>query len=467
MESNANHQPALEKRRVLLGMPGYSGITSGASQSFWVCTSGRTRIGGKAVTLEVDRQYQGGSLLAMCFNRLWCWALNDSHKGGKVDYFAMLHSDVEPEVYWLDKLIAEMERCDYDVLSAVVPLKDPNGITSTALARPDGDPWRPLCRLTMKEVYDLPETFDESHTGHPLLLNTGCWVCRFENVSQHGMHFTINDRIIFDKKADEFVAEVESEDWNFSRQCNAAGLKLGATRKIGLHHVGNAHFSNQAAWGEQYFDSALVRQSQVKPQPAKEYVFPHYVDGWLLPEEGAALSELSRGKRVLEIGSYCGKSTICIAQTAEHVVAVDPHDGRGTFRPRETRQEMLKNLRDFGLADKVTIVHPDEFVPEEWGPFDVGFVDGAHDYGSVQQDNDKLRRCLNPDGIIAFHDYRVKPGDVDSRWDPGVTQSVDELISDGGELLAIHGTIAVVRPPGNFFNSALRTPNSELNKLEV
>jgi SAM-dependent methyltransferase len=293
------------------------------------------------------------------------------------------------------------------------------------------------------------------------LLNTGCWVCRFEKVSSSGVSFTINDRIIFDQKADEFVAEVESEDWNFSRQLNANGLRIGATRKVALHHSGPAHFSNAAAWGEQYFDSSLVRESQLKPQPPREYVFPHYVDGWLLPVEGEALSELSRGKRVLEIGSYVGKSTICIAQTAREVVAVDPHDGRGTFRPRETRQEMLKNLRDFGLVDKVTILHPDNFDPVERDEaFDVVFLDGAHDYGSVQQDIDKVRHCLAPDGLIAFHDYRIKPGDVDSRWDPGVTQSVDELIADGGELIATHGTLAIVRPPADF-----ATTISEANHL--
>lgn len=457
MESNG-----LEKRRVCLGMPGYSGMTGGAARGFFMATSGKVRIGGRAVALEIERQWADGSLLGNNFNRLWTWALNEHvGDGPPVDYFGMIHADVEPEMWWLDKMIVEMERCDYDVISAVIPLKDLHGITSTALARPDGDPWNPLCRLTMKEVYDkLPPTFDQSHTGHPLLLNTGLWVCRFSKLAEHGLHFTINDRIIFDQKRNQFIAEVESEDWNFSRLCHELGLRLAATRKIDLNHSGSLSFPNTNPWGEQFFDRALVNESVLKDHDG--WKFPHDVEGWLSFHEGEALAELARGKRVLEIGSYCGRSTICMAQTADYVTAIDPHDGSGTPRPQNTLQTMKKNLARYKI-DNVAIEHPNNFDPYEYIPFDFAFIDGAHDCESVTSDVAKVLNCLKPDGLIGFHDYRSQPGEFDGRWDPGVNQAVDSLIAEGGELLERHETLAVVRPP-KLRNSepSVQSDNSEV-----
>ena len=39
----------------------------------------------------------------------------------------------------------------------------------------------------------------------------------------------------------------------------------------------------------------------------------HRVRGWLTQAEGDKLARLAEGKKVLEIGSYCGRSTIAMA----------------------------------------------------------------------------------------------------------------------------------------------------------
>src|SRR5258708_4656047 len=44
--------------------------------------------------------------------------------------------------------------------------------------------------------------------------------------------------------------------------------------------------------------------------------FPEEVCGWLTDAEGRKLAELAADKRVLEIGSCEGRSTICMAQVA-------------------------------------------------------------------------------------------------------------------------------------------------------
>lgn len=459
-ESNGNGTPETPKpRRALLGMPGYGQLTAGSARGLWRATAAENA----KIPLDLVVSYSEGSLLAQNFNSLWCQALNACHRGNPVQYFAMLHADIEPEDGWLDVLVEELEARQLDVLGAVVPIKDPKGLTSIALAREDGDPWRPLCRLTMREVWRLPETFTSEDVGHPLLLNTGCWVCRFDMAWATKVRFTINDRIVFNKSLNLYQAQVEPEDWYFSRLLNELGLKLGATRKVRLEHVGKTHYINHEPWGQTDFDTAYVPKSVLPETPGPEgFKFPEDVEGWLLHSEGRALFDLARGKRVLEIGSYCGKSTICLAQSAEQVVSVDPHDGRGTPRRQATFDKLVENLRRYGVAEKVTALvgtldgdaagwelSNNGFLQTLKPDFDLVFIDGAHDYESVRND---IRQALalltlKPDGLLAFHDYRDRPGRHDGRWDEGVTRAVDELVSDGGEILSTHATLAVVKPP--------------------
>lgn len=409
-------------RHIVLGMPGYGKQTAAAGRGFWrACRDMST----------VWNCYQNGSLLASNFNQLWCLALNLAHQGRPVDYFAMLHDDIAPEDWWLDTLIEELEQQSLDVLGVAVPIKDTRGMTSLALHN-EGDNWQPLARLSMHDLYELPETFTSKDLGRPLLLNTGCWVAKWNQEWCKQMHFEVNDRIVFNRAAGRYQSQTEPEDWYFSRLLHELGLKVGATRKIKVLHQGEMEFSNSRPWGSESFDRECT---SVSPVPG---AFPRDIPGWLDPEEAKALAALATGKTVLEIGSYCGLSTICMARTAEHVTAVDYFDGRGTPSPQNTRDAFDSNVERYGVSNKITVADPDEPYPRD--DYDLAFIDGAHDVDSVRSDIERVRRVLKPDGLIAFHDYK-KPGD------PGVDQAVDELLSDGGELISIYKTVAVVKPP--------------------
>jgi len=422
-------------RKCLLAMPGYSGLRAGAAAAWFLASAG----GAAPVPIEIKRQWNQGSLLGQNFNALWCMALNY-----KVDYFAMLHADISAQKGWLDLLISELEFRGFDVLSAVVPIKSHQGVTSTALDWPGGGEWLPQCRLTLKEVYQLPETFTAEDVGYPLLLNTGCWVAKMGPWSKQ-CHFTIRDRLVQDEKG-WWKAEVEPEDWGFSRQCNRLGLKIAATRKVMLFHDGEQTFGNNESWGDM-FDREYLDKSIIPHCGPDGFKFPFDVGGWLLPEEGIALAHLSEGKRVLEIGSYLGRSTICIAQTAEHVTSIDPHNGVATGRPCNTFPDFKRNLERYGLSNVDTLIGTTEDIAQVRGEFDVVFIDGAHDAASVQYDLSFALRHLADDGLIAFHDYRNQAGAHDGRWDPGVTETVDRFLSEGAELVATHATLAVIKPP--------------------
>lgn len=203
------------------------------------------------------------SLLANNFNRHWVEALK-KFKEGVVTHFVMLHGDVIPEDGWMDVMHAEMVEHDLDILSAVVPIKSEKGVTSTAIGYPDR-PWGVWKRLTMREVYALPETFGAEHTeqpGWPLLVNTGCMMIRlspewpFYYTESEGLEFRFEIRDwIIPKPPDTPDGEVkleccvQPEDWGFSRKAWRRGLRVMATRKVALSHIGASSYPNTSAWG--------------------------------------------------------------------------------------------------------------------------------------------------------------------------------------------------------------------------
>jgi protein-L-isoaspartate O-methyltransferase len=420
------------ERRLFICMPGYSNLTGGAARGFWRAS--------QLPESQVIQTYNQGSLLANNFNGHWAHALTLCHKGHPITYFAMQHSDIGPEDYWVDHLIYEMEEHDLDILGVVAPIKDGRGLTSIAVHDNEGDNWRPKFRLTMSEVFRLPQTFTSKDVGGPLLLNTGLWVCRFSPDWAKKVHFEINDRIVFDRTTDRYLAQVEPEDWYFSRLCHELGLKIGCTRKIKMEHRGESGFPNDKIWGEP-FDAVYHDRSQL---PADDgFVFPTGIDGWMLAEEGRALAALSYGKRVFEIGSYCGLSTVCMARTASDVVTVDTHDGRGTPEPRNTFNTLMANLWRHGVAEKVTAVvgTADQWTDDR--KFDLIFIDGGHDRESVTRDIESSMHLLADGGLLVFHDYGGEHAEV--------TAAVDDFVSHGGQIVSQVNSLVVVRPPVNIY----------------
>jgi hypothetical protein len=202
------------------------------------------------------------SLLTMSFNVLWAGCLNERKAKG-YRYFAMIHDDICPQRNWLDILIDELEAHDADVVSAVVPIKEPTGVTSTAMDD-TGDEWSPR-RLTLNELWPYdPATekneyrrkrlgpvgwpgYPETFTAPKILLNSGLWVCRFDRPWCEDVYFRQMDEI---KKLPDgnFAVRTRSEDWEFSRTLRAKGCKLYATRKIQLEHE-RAEWHTRHPWG--------------------------------------------------------------------------------------------------------------------------------------------------------------------------------------------------------------------------
>jgi predicted O-methyltransferase YrrM len=132
------------------------------------------------------------------------------------------------------------------------------------------------------------------------------------------------------------------------------------------------------------------------------------VPGWLTDEEGEALYELARacsGRGViLEIGSWKGKSTICLglgsrAGASVPVYAVDPHaDYRfGDFKTNVERAGITDLVRPIASLSQPAADHFE-------APIELLFVDGSHEYDLVLEDFEKWVPKVVDGGWVAFHD---------------------------------------------------------------
>lgn len=146
------------------------------------------------------------------------------------------------------------------------------------------------------------------------------------------------------------------------------------------------------------------------------------LDGWMSPDQGARLAAAAAScptpGRIVEIGSFRGKSTIVLASAAPagvEVVAIDPHAGndRGpqeiegfVDEARDDHDVFLTNLRAHGVADRVRHVRAfsgDAHAQVE-DPIHVLYVDGAHRYGPARADLRDWGARVADGGTMLVHD---------------------------------------------------------------
>lgn len=158
------------------------------------------------------------------------------------------------------------------------------------------------------------------------------------------------------------------------------------------------------------------------------------VRGFLDDAEGLALHRLARdGLGVgpaLEIGSYCGRSTIWLAQAAREgdsvVFAVDHHRGSEEHQPGEYFHDpdltdaagrfdslpaFRANIDDHGLAAWVIpVVCSSRVLAGHWRtPLGLLFIDGGHSLEAALADYRSFAPWVSPGGILAIHDVFPDP----------------------------------------------------------
>lgn len=156
-------------------------------------------------------------------------------------------------------------------------------------------------------------------------------------------------------------------------------------------------------------------------------MIPTDVPALLSAEQGKMLQKYATDKTVLEIGSYMGFSTICMARTAKLVHSVDTHRGDVHLHRQDTFSYFLGYIQRYRVLDRVAISigYSYDILPRlPSHTFDMAFIDATHTYDQVKQDINLTLPLLKPGAIISFHDY------MESRH-VGVGQAVNEFIEKG------------------------------------
>ena len=162
--------------------------------------------------------------------------------------------------------------------------------------------------------------------------------------------------------------------------------------------------------------------STVPPDPTDLARALEGVEGWFSADQLARVAERASavrpGGRIVEIGSFRGRSTIAIARSAPEgveIVAIDPHAGNDRG-PQELEgfageaevdsKVFLTNLERAGVRDRVTYVRKfsHDALDDVPGPVDLLHIDGAHRYGPASDDIASWGAKVVPGGTVLIHD---------------------------------------------------------------
>ena len=149
---------------------------------------------------------------------------------------------------------------------------------------------------------------------------------------------------------------------------------------------------------------------------------------------------------IVEIGSYCGGSTVTIAKEAVRlnpdikIYAIDPFIFDEERYKWNYEEAFDKNVNDSGLNNSVVKLKDYSFnVAKQWDKqIDFLFIDGDHGYEGVVKDINNFVPFVKEGGIIAFHDYK-------SAGKEGVKKAIDELVVPFHQSLFRYGCLICFR----------------------
>jgi predicted O-methyltransferase YrrM len=146
------------------------------------------------------------------------------------------------------------------------------------------------------------------------------------------------------------------------------------------------------------------------------------VEGWMTPAQARRLWTCARtvrpGRRIVEIGSFRGRSMIVLASAADEgveLVAIDPHAGndRGPQelegfeeQASEDHEVFNANLERAGVRDRVRHLraYSSEALGDVPGEIDLLYIDGAHRFGPALDDIRRWSAKVTPGGDLLIHD---------------------------------------------------------------
>lgn len=160
------------------------------------------------------------------------------------------------------------------------------------------------------------------------------------------------------------------------------------------------------------------------------------IKGFMPEHEGKALYKWARKFSeygpLLEIGTYCGKSSMFLSEGAQannqYVYTIDHHMGSEEHQVNEEYFDIeifdelskrinsfplfLENINNFGIKNIVPIVNESSLVAESWNsPLAMVFIDGGHSLETAMNDFVSWHEKIISGGALVIHDIFENPED--------------------------------------------------------
>lgn len=169
--------------------------------------------------------------------------------------------------------------------------------------------------------------------------------------------------------------------------------------------------------------------------------------GWMSESELRAIQEAVTGLGdVLEIGSFCGRSTRAVLSAVRgRVIAVDPMDRNPSPAKWPNPNGVLLNPRPFmqqavaEFPERLMVIpcFSYEMVGLLRWPFDVVMIDADHTYEHTLLEIDTFAPLLSPSGVLILDDVNHPP--VGKAWEDSEfrRRGGTRIVHDGGKLLIV------------------------------
>lgn len=160
------------------------------------------------------------------------------------------------------------------------------------------------------------------------------------------------------------------------------------------------------------------------------------IKGFMPTNEGKALlkwaEKFSNFGPILEIGTYCGKSSLYLAlgaqKTEQYVFTIDHHQGSEEHQLNEeyfdneiydfskkrvnTFPLLIKNINKLNVKNIVPIVSESKNSSFNWKTnLGMLFIDGGHSFESANNDYECWESKIAEGGCLAIHDIFEDPND--------------------------------------------------------
>lgn len=181
----------------------------------------------------------------------------------------------------------------------------------------------------------------------------------------------------------------------------------------------------------------MSNNAESDAQRSRLFELSEAITGFMPGDEGRALfdaaSRFLDGGVAVEIGTYCGKSTVLLgaaaAATGSVLFTVDHHHGSEEHQPGwefhdtsfvdpvsgrfDTLATFRRTLDAMGLEDNVVaVVGQSAVVARGWRtPLQLLFIDGGHSEDAAQRDFDGWAQWVAVGGALVIHDVFPDPRD--------------------------------------------------------